>query len=257
MFSQTTEGHAQSRPDSWPSTIHAIRQHGIPRHSVEAVHLPSTLQETMIMSTSMDPKHQLYMETYHFTSHPIDPSLLNSALHTLASKHSTLRTIVCWNKDHPGSAVSLAVLDAQYMHHHARLFWPSADLKAHETAVRVKFYIYGKPDSSAAVWDGEMPWEVSVAPIPNTTQHRLTLIYHHAIMDGTSVRKLLHWIREEMEFLGSVVHRSDIMSVTEGLSTWRRPEMRMRLSAVPSTNSRSAPARDNCVKWLWTDRGCH
>ncbi|KAI9034906.1 uncharacterized protein KD926_005038 [Aspergillus affinis] len=205
-----------------------LRMLDLPEGSIQAIYRPSKLQETMILATAMDPVHRLYVESYHFmTPGPINLPQLDEILHDLAAKHSTLRSIICWNQDTLRGDVTLAILDVEYLRHHGRLLWAPGDMEAHEKLHRIAFGIYGS--LNGVKWSGEMPWRVCVSPLPHAQGCRFTLSYHHALMDGTSARQLLNWIRQEIEHPGSATMTSDIMSLEFELDSGRTPAVQARL----------------------------
>ncbi|KAF9888825.1 hypothetical protein FE257_008194 [Aspergillus nanangensis] len=210
-----------------------LRMMGLPDDSIQAIqaiHRPSKLQETMILSTAMDPNHRLYVESYHFsTPGPIDLTRLDEVLHNLAERHSTLRVIPCWNRDSQAVDVTLAVLHAAYIRNHAHLLWEAEDIDAHEKLHRVPFQIYGAPKTPVTKWSGEMLWRVCVSPLPDSPGYRFTLSYHHALMDGTSARQLLDFIYQEIAHPGSDTETSDFMSVQRAMESWKTPEAEARL----------------------------
>ncbi|KAK1140960.1 Nonribosomal Peptide Synthase (NRPS) [Aspergillus melleus] len=205
-----------------------LRIPGLPEGGVQAMYRPSKLQETMILSTAMDPVHRLYVESYHFTTPgPIDLSQLDRILHDLAEKHSTLRSIVCWDSDTRRGDVTLAILDVEYVRYHARFLWAATNGEEHEQLHRVQFDIHGSSNEIKS--SGEMLWRVCVSPLPHSQGCRLTLSYHHSLMDGTSARQLLNWIHQEICCLESAAEISDIVSVQGKLDSWRESEVQARL----------------------------
>ncbi|KAL4890543.1 hypothetical protein BDV59DRAFT_204255 [Aspergillus ambiguus] len=182
------------------------------------------------MATLMDPARRLYVETYHMTTkYPILPSKLETAARTLAEKHSTLRSILCQTREQLSTEVLIAVLDPNYVRHNARLTFGSESLDMHLKQCRATLHMHGPLEETTSTWSGELPWKVSVSPLPGSSRYRLTLSYHHALMDGTSARQLLQWIHQEIKDPGSVMEASDYMSIEAEMAAWRTPNVEVRL----------------------------
>ncbi|KAL4889775.1 hypothetical protein BDV59DRAFT_204968 [Aspergillus ambiguus] len=230
MVGHTAVNSYPAHPGSWPSTLDGLQAMGIPRRSVQAVHLPSALQQTMILATAMDHHERLYIERYDFTiPQPISLSQLDRALRTLAGKHSILRSVISYNLDHPGVEIVLTVLDPDYVQQHAQFLWISRSVEEHDKQCRVQFRIQGQQKKTSNMWNGHMLWRVSVVPLPDSRACRLSFSYHHALLDGTSARQLLCWIQQELETPDSVRETSDIMSIEGQLASWKSSDIQIRL----------------------------
>ncbi|KAL5364384.1 hypothetical protein BJX96DRAFT_178897 [Aspergillus floccosus] len=214
--------------------VAAVCNDGIPSQCVQAVYSPSKMQEEMILATMMDPGHRVYLETYRFrTPLIVSADQLYAATHAITRRHTILRSIFCWNGhalDLESSLISMAVLDINYVARQARLVreYPSSDSVSRSNAVR--FRILGHPESPREEeWKGEMPWKITVAPLPDGQGTYLSLSYHHGLMDGTTARQLLLSIQEEMKSPGSVERQSNFFVARKELETRCSPDIQIQL----------------------------
>ncbi|RAK94915.1 non-ribosomal peptide synthetase [Aspergillus ibericus CBS 121593] len=214
------------------AAANTIDNAGISPISVQAVHQASKFQEEMVLVTMMDQHHRVCMEAQHFISREtIHAAGVNRAAHALARRHAVLRSIFCWNENitdrHP-SRISLVVLGTNYPQQKITLvekLSPGPDLEN----TYIEFCVLGLPGPAAvAQWHGGMPWKISINQLPNRGS-RVTLCYHHALLDEVSARQLLLSLQDEMKNPGSVEATSDVYAVHRGQSYRRSRDMRTRL----------------------------
>ncbi|OOF93551.1 hypothetical protein ASPCADRAFT_517120 [Aspergillus carbonarius ITEM 5010] len=234
------------------AAANAIDRAGISPTSVEAVHQASKLQEEMVLATMMNRHRRVCMEAQHFSSsETIQAAHVNRAAHALARRHAVLRSIFCWNDNvtsqHP-SRISLVVLGTHYPQDKITLVEQlPLDL---ELETHVQLRVLGAPEAAAdGRWRGEMPWKISISPLPKGS--RVTLCYHHALLDEASACRLLQLLQDEMKDPGSVKASSDFFAVQRGQSYRRSRDMRTRLrdqfSGLPSLPFN--PGDTNSTDW--------
>lgn len=180
---------------------------------VQSLHLPSRMQEEMILSTAADPLHRSYIETYHFhTRQPVDAIRLSDAIHRIAGQHAILRSIFASRGANGSTEVQVAVLKPEHVRQKARLLaiLPSTQPKH---LSMIAFEIIDLDALDGGDWKGSMPWALSLTELPDCSEWRITLSYHHALMDGWSARHVLAGIRQEMLFPGSVTETSDFFEM--------------------------------------------
>ncbi|PYI00849.1 nonribosomal peptide synthase [Aspergillus sclerotiicarbonarius CBS 121057] len=215
------------------AAANAINHAGISPISVQAIHQASKLQEEMVLATMRDRHHRVCMEAQHFISREtIQAAQVDRAAHALARRHVVLRSIFCWNENitdrHP-SRISLVVLGTDYPPEHITLveenLLPGPDLEK----AYIQFRVLGLRESAATgQWHGEMPWKISINPLPNKGS-RVTLCYHHALLDEASACRLLQSLQDEMKNPGSVETNSDFYAAHGAQSYRRSRDMRKRL----------------------------
>ncbi|KAE8378091.1 hypothetical protein BDV26DRAFT_292570 [Aspergillus bertholletiae] len=176
---------------------------------VQSVHAPSVMQEEMILSTVADPSHESYFETYQFSAPGIlNPDQLNRAIHAVATKHAVLRSVFVHQGSLGSTNVQVAVLNREYALRRAKL------LSLQPTEV-TRFVILPLEAIETAEWDGIMPWRFSLAICQREQQSRITLRYHHALLDGWSARALLELVQQEMRTPGAVLKGSDFFALAQ------------------------------------------
>ncbi|KAE8307969.1 hypothetical protein BDV41DRAFT_581920 [Aspergillus transmontanensis] len=194
----------------------SIQHAKIPLTHIQTAHAASKLQEEMILATMMDVDHQVYLETYHFTTtQKIQATQLSQALQRLIEKHAILRSLFCWDDNGnstKSTMVRLVVLDTKYLLKMGTFIGYNAQ------NANVVFYMIGSPFSAGVEWSGELPWKISLSQSSDQQGSRLTLSFHHAILDGTSARQLLLGIQNELDSPASVVPQFDIFAANKALA---------------------------------------
>ncbi|EIT81213.1 non-ribosomal peptide synthetase module [Aspergillus oryzae 3.042] len=212
----------------------SIQQAKIPLTHIQTAHAASKLQEEMILATMMDVDHQVYLETYHFTTtQKIQATQLSHALQRLIEKHAILRSLFCWDDNGnstKSTMVRLVVLDTKYLLKMGTFIGYNAQ------NANVVFYMIGSPFSAGVEWSGELPWKISLSQSSDQQGSRLTLSFHHAILDGTSARQLLLAIQNELDSPASVVPQFDIFAANKALAKRcnddTRAQIKERFAAV-------------------------
>ncbi|OGM49923.1 nonribosomal peptide synthase [Aspergillus bombycis] len=200
---------------------------------VQSMHAPSVMQEEMILSTVADPSHESYFETYHFRAPGIlSPGQLNRAIHAVARKHAVLRSVFVHER--PSSTnVQIVVLDEAYALQRARL------LSLEPIDEGNRFGILQLEAIGTDGWDGAMPWKFSLTVCQQEQESYITLLYHHALLDGWSARALLHLVQEEMQIPGAALKGSDFFSLARQLleHDWQQDEtlLRERLGQIEAS----------------------
>ncbi|PIG81858.1 hypothetical protein AARAC_003709 [Aspergillus arachidicola] len=205
----------------------SIQHAKIPLDYIQTAHAASKLQEEMILATMMDVDHQVYLETYHFTTtQKIQATQLSHALQRLIGKHAILRSLFCWDDNGnstKSTMVRLVVLDTKYLLKMGTFIGYDAQ------NTNVEFYMIGSPFSAGVEWSGQLPWRISLSQSSNQQGSRLTLSFHHAILDGTSARQLLLEIQNELDSPASVVPQSDIFAANKALAKRCNDDTRARI----------------------------
>ncbi|GAB1198114.1 hypothetical protein APSETT444_007422 [Aspergillus pseudonomiae] len=178
------------------------------------------MQEEMILSTLADPSHESYFETYHFRTPAIlSPDQLNRAIQAVARKHAVLRSVFV-HESHSSTNVRIAVLDETYVLQRARL------LSLEPIDEGNHFGILELEAIGTDGWDGVMPWKFSLTVCQQKQDSYITLMYHHALLDGWSARALLELVQEEMQIRGAPSKGSDFFSLARQFQQhdWRQDE---------------------------------
>ncbi|PLB54055.1 putative nonribosomal peptide synthase, partial [Aspergillus steynii IBT 23096] len=212
---------------------------------VQSLHLASRMQEEMILSTAADPLHRSYIETYHFHTHQrVDAVRLNDAVHRIADNHAILRSIFTSSGTSESAKVQIAVLKPEYVRQRAQLLAivPSTNSK-HLPVIEFEFADLAALDGTE--WKGSMPWKLSLAELPDRGEWRITLSYHHSLMDGSSARSVMAWIRQETSFPGSVTETSDFFEMDRELAPLRCQSIRAALEGSLRNVNPPAPLGQN------------
>ncbi|KAL4894434.1 hypothetical protein BDV59DRAFT_200782 [Aspergillus ambiguus] len=212
-----------------------LEKAGLPRFHVEGIYPTSTMQEEMIFSTIMDPTQRSYIETYHFeTDEEIRADELHTAILAVASNHSALRAVICGNMDSiddddddedPDSFL-LAVVMPDHLRKNSTLLVTHESVHAHEAQCHVHFQVLGH--GKAETWNGGLLWKLFLSPMSEGRQ-RITLSYHHSILDGSSARRLLSLIHDTIKNPSNNHPQSDIFASQETLEFPPRQVLQRRL----------------------------
>ena len=152
--------------------------------SIEAAYPISPMQRDMLLHSMSSPGSGAYVQhAICDLRERVEPSLLERAWRRVVERHSILRTVFC---------IEAAGGPIQQVHRHVDVPWAHLDWRdAQSIAQETRFDAYLDADRlEDFALDRPAPMRIALFQLGDA-HFRLLLTYHHALMDGRSVRIVL------------------------------------------------------------------